>query len=101
MHTGAAQRLAETGLDVELVVAHTHHHGDHVAGDDQFADRPRTLIVEPELPAVKEFFGLPDWPEGEAALDLGGRILTVFPIPGHEPSHLAPGSRPLLTIRDT
>ncbi len=29
----------------ELVVAHTHAHGDHVAGDGQFAGRPLTTVV--------------------------------------------------------
>ena len=29
----------------QLVVAHTHGHGDHVAGDAQFAGRPATTIV--------------------------------------------------------
>ena len=29
----------------ELVVAHTHSHGDHIAGDAQFADRPDTTVV--------------------------------------------------------
>jgi len=86
--------------EIELVVAHTHGHGDHVFWDGQFADRPRTRIVAPALDAVQQFFGLQEWPEGEAEFDLGGRILTIFPIPGHEPSHLAiydPGTRILLT----
>ena len=93
--------LAERGqAEIELVVAHTHGHGDHVFGDGQFADRPCTLVVPPALSAVQEFFGLPEWPEGEAEVDLGGRLLTIFPIPGHEPSHLAvydPATRILLT----
>ena len=29
----------------QLVVAHTHGHGDHVAGDGQFAGRPDTTVV--------------------------------------------------------
>jgi len=29
----------------ELVVAHTHGHGDHVAGDVQFQGRPDTTVV--------------------------------------------------------
>ncbi len=81
-----------TGLGVpepDLVVAHTHAHGDHVAGDDQFAGRPRTSVVAPTVPAVAGFFGLPDWPDGRAELDLGGRRVTVLPIPGHEPTHIA------------
>ncbi|MEV8564738.1 hypothetical protein AB0436_03975 [Streptomyces sp. NPDC051322] len=37
-----------------LVVAHTHGHGDHVATDAQFADRPATTVVARELEAVRE-----------------------------------------------
>jgi glyoxylase-like metal-dependent hydrolase (beta-lactamase superfamily II) len=70
----------------ELVVAHTHGHHDHVAGDGQFADRPRTVTVGTGPQEVADFFGLPDWPEGTASLDLGGRVLDVIPGPGHEPA---------------
>lgn len=74
---------------LELVVAHTHGHGDHVFWDGQFRDRPGTTVVGLGLEEVKAFWGLPGWPEGEAGFDLGGRVPTVFPIPGHEPTHVA------------
>src|SRR4051812_45254985 len=67
-----------------LVVAHTHGHGDHIAGDGQFADRPDTVVVGPGPAAVRDFFGLPGWPDGRAALDLGGLVVDVLPGPGHE-----------------
>lgn len=67
-----------------LVVAHTHGHGDHVAADGQFAGRPGTVVVGAGPDAVAGFFGLPDWPEGSAALDLGRRVVDVIPGPGHE-----------------
>jgi hydroxyacylglutathione hydrolase len=35
------------------------------------------------LPGLRAFFGLPDWPLGGAALDLGGRTVDVLPGPGH------------------
>ena len=80
----------EAGVaEPDLVVAHTHGHGDHVSGDDQFTDRPRTHVVAPTVAAVSGFFGLRDWPDGQAELDLGGRRLTVLPVPGHEPTHIA------------
>ncbi|SFE62623.1 Glyoxylase, beta-lactamase superfamily II [Actinacidiphila alni] len=69
-----------------LVVAHTHGHGDHIAGDPQFADRPHTTVVGPDLASVTAFYGLPDWPDGAATLDLGDRVLDVLPGPGHEPA---------------
>lgn len=67
-----------------LVVAHTHGHGDHIAGDPQFADRPHTEVVGPSTAEVKGFFGFEDWPEGRAELDLGGRVLDLLPGPGHQ-----------------
>ncbi|GAB3591534.1 hypothetical protein GCM10027446_09760 [Angustibacter peucedani] len=82
--------LAEHPHDgYELVVAHTHAHGDHVAGDAQLADRPRTTVVGHAVEAVRTFFDLPSWPQGRAALDLGGRVLDVVPLPGHHPAHVA------------
>src|SRR5215468_6475 len=36
-----------------LVVAHSHGHGDHVAADGQFADRPDTVVVGRDLEAVQ------------------------------------------------
>jgi hydroxyacylglutathione hydrolase len=72
-----------------LLVAHTHAHGDHVAGDGQFANRPDTTVVGHDVAAVQAAFALSDWPTGQATLDLGGRRLTVFPIPGHHKAHVA------------
>ncbi|MFG1924569.1 MBL fold metallo-hydrolase [Cryptosporangium sp. NPDC048952] len=70
--------------DYGLVVAHTHGHCDHVAADEQFRDRPGTVVVGRELDAVTEFFGFgADWPEGSVTFDLGGRVLTVLGSPGH------------------
>jgi hydroxyacylglutathione hydrolase len=76
-------------MDLELVAGHSHSHGDHVAGDPQFVGQPNTVVVSPALDSVRSFFGLPDWPEGSARFDLGGRVLTIFPIPGHEQTHIA------------
>ena len=106
--------LRRRGLEaVELVVAHTHSHRDHVFWDREFRGTPRTTVVPPTLPGVRRFFRLPDWPDGQGRLDLGGRTLTVFPIPGHESSHIATYDRRtrslltgdtlypgLLTVRD-
>lgn len=69
----------------ELVVAHTHGHGDHVAGDVQFADRPHTIMVTRDLDAVVDFFGFDTaaWPDQTVSFDLGGRVLEIFGSPGH------------------
>jgi glyoxylase-like metal-dependent hydrolase (beta-lactamase superfamily II) len=80
----------QRGLDtLPLVVAHSHAHRDHVHGDAQFRDRPDTEVVGAQPQQVAAFFGLDRWPEGEAGFDLGGRALTVLPLPGHEPTHIA------------
>lgn len=73
----------------ELVVAHTHSHGDHVAADGQFADRPDTITVGPDLASVMAFFGFADWPAEVVTLDLGGRVLEVTGCPGHHATSVA------------
>jgi hydroxyacylglutathione hydrolase len=71
----------------ELVVAHTHGHNDHVAGDPQFADRPATTVVPRDVDAVRAFFGFGDgWPAQTVTFDLGGRVLEVLGSPGHQPA---------------
>ncbi|MGA8117730.1 MAG: MBL fold metallo-hydrolase, partial [Actinocatenispora sp.] len=75
--------------DHRLVVAHTHGHGDHVGGDDQFADRPGTTVVAREPEAVREFFGFDDWPRQTVRYDLGGRVLDVTGCPGHHAASVA------------
>jgi len=83
--TAARQLSAEP----ELIVAHTHSHGDHVGGDRLFAARPNTKVIAYRPQQVATFFGLTQWPEGSAEFDLGNRVLDVVPIPGHEASHIA------------
>jgi glyoxylase-like metal-dependent hydrolase (beta-lactamase superfamily II) len=71
-----------------LVVAHTHPHDDHIAGDHQLADRPDTTVVGHGVAAVGEFFGL-DGPGSSAPFDLGGRALEIVAAPGHHPAAIA------------
>jgi glyoxylase-like metal-dependent hydrolase (beta-lactamase superfamily II) len=73
---------------IPLVVAHSHSHRDHVAGDDQFFDRPNTTVVGRSPDEVAAFFSIRSWPLDNGTYDLGGRILEVVPSPGHEPSHV-------------
>lgn len=77
------------GRSLSLLVAHTHHHRDHRYLDDAFKARPNTTVVETSVDAVKSAFGLTRWPDGEATIDLGERMLSVLPLPGHEASHVA------------
>lgn len=82
--------LAEHPRDgYRLVVAHTHGHGDHVRGDGQFADRPGTVVVGHQPDAVADFFGFTAWPRETVRFDLGGRVLEVTGIPGHEAASIA------------
>ena len=72
-----------------LVVAHTHGHGDHVAGDEQFAGRPATTVVGRDLAAARAAWGFSRWPDEVVTFDLGGRVLEVTGIPGHQESAIA------------
>jgi hydroxyacylglutathione hydrolase len=72
-----------------LLVAHTHRHLDHRAGDPQFASLPSVQVVPIDLDGVRAFFGFNNWPNGIAHLDLGGRTVDVIPTPGHNQTHLA------------
>ena len=71
-----------------LLVAHTHRHLDHRAGDPQFASLPSVQIVPIDLDGVRAFFGFTNWPNGIAHLDFGGRTVDVIPTPGHNQTHL-------------
>lgn len=73
---------------VHLVVAHSHGHGDHHAGDDEFRDRPDTDVIGLKPEAVAAYFHLGDWPREIGHYDLGGRVLDIIPTPGHEPAHI-------------
>ena len=85
--TGAAKlRPVVDGLlsGRQLIVAHTHSHGDHVGGDAEFEE-----VVGKSAEDVATYFGIADWPNDVVQLDLGDRVLDIIPIPGHHPSHIA------------
>ena len=88
------------GAPVPLVVAHSHGHGDHMAGGAQFDGDPGVEVIPTGVDNVKKAFGLSAWPEGVATFELGDRTLDIMPTPGHEEDHIAVydrGSRLLLT----
>jgi glyoxylase-like metal-dependent hydrolase (beta-lactamase superfamily II) len=70
--------------NIPLVVAHSHSHGDHVAGDAAFRERPDTTVVGLTPADVAGFFGVTNWPNEIARFDLGGRALSIIPTPGHQ-----------------
>ena len=84
-----AWRDRHRGHPAELVVAHTHAHSDHVAGDSLFGDRRAATIVGRDTASVRRFFGIASWPNDIVSFDLGGRILDVIPIPGHQAASIA------------
>jgi len=86
--------LAETVMrllppQMPLIVAHTHRHLDHRAGDVQFEHLPNVQVVGFDLDSVRHYYGFADWPDGLAQLDLGGRTVDVIPTPGHNATHIS------------
>src|SRR5688572_23103251 len=86
---GVSGYLAKAdGTRLPLVVAHSHGHQDHRSGDAAFAALPETTVVPVESEAMRQFFGLRDWPAGGAHFELGNRRIELIPTPGHHPDHL-------------
>ncbi len=82
--------LEEQGrTSIDLIVANSHAHGDHVGGNGQFVGRPDTTVVGFGVADMQAFFGIDNWREDIVQYDLGGRVLDVIPIPGHQTSHVA------------
>ncbi len=77
------------GLELPLLVVHSHGHGDHTAGDSQFKDALNTTLVAATPEALQQFFSIRTWPEDAASYDLGGRTIDIIPIPGHQPASIA------------
>jgi glyoxylase-like metal-dependent hydrolase (beta-lactamase superfamily II) len=84
-----AKWLEENGRkSIPLVVAHTHGHGDHIAGDPEFAGDPNITVVGHSPEEVAAFFNIKSWPTDVVPFELGGRTLYVIPSPGHEAAEL-------------
>jgi len=85
-----AQWSKRKGRDpIPLLVVHSHAHGDHTAGDPQFKNVPNVEFVASAPADNQKAFGISKWPEGIGLIDLGGRILDVIPIPGHNDASIA------------
>jgi len=74
---------------IPLIVAHSHSHGDHVAGDAGFHTMPNATMVPLTVDGTREFYSIDSWPEGVGQIDLGNRVLDVIPIPGHDALSIA------------
>ena len=74
---------------VELIIAHTHNHGDHTAADIQFKNKVNTTVVGWNVDDIKSYFKIENWPVNNGIMDLGGRVMEIIPIPGHQKASIA------------
>jgi hydroxyacylglutathione hydrolase len=75
---------------IPLVVTHLHGHDDHTAGDAALAQLPGTTVVAPsDVGALQDLLGIASWPGDLGRYDLGGRLLEVVAIPGHDETSIA------------
>ena len=72
-----------------LIVAHSHGHDDHISGDAQFDGKPGVTVIPLSVEGIQKAFGIRTWPADLGAIDLGGRVLDVIAIPGHDPLSVA------------
>lgn len=63
------------------MVAHTDAHGDYIAGDHQFVNRPNTVVVGHEPKEVEDFFEIENWPIEGSLFELGARGIDIVPFP--------------------
>jgi glyoxylase-like metal-dependent hydrolase (beta-lactamase superfamily II) len=76
------------GASLPLLVAHTHRHSDHRAGDAQLAKHPGAEIVPIEHEDIVKYYGFENWFEDTVQIDLGGRVIEAIAVPGHLRDHL-------------
>ena len=87
--SGIIKDWSEKNGEIELIVAHTHKHGDHYAADGQFEGKPNTTVIRLEVEDLEEYFQISNWPEEITEFDLGNRLMKIIPIPGHQASSIA------------
>ena len=73
---------------IPIIVTHSHSHEDHTFGDaavEALHDPAMPIqFVAPPVDAVASFFAIAAWPTAMGQIDLGGRVLNIVPIPGHD-----------------
>jgi hydroxyacylglutathione hydrolase len=90
----AFQRVVHNWLErnhresIPVIVMHSHSHGDHTFGDGalQTLNDPAVPItfVPAKVADTQAFFHIASWPNDLGEVDLGGRVLNIVPIPGHD-----------------
>lgn len=80
-----AKQLKLTAKTIPLLLAHSHSHSDHIAGDSQFADFPSIEIIQTnDTRSLIKAFSFEDWPTKNSVITLGKRKISVIPTPGHQ-----------------
>lgn len=101
MYQSIVSMIGEDSLaNKDMLVLHTHSHSDHYKGDADFIGQPDVTLIQPTAKSVQHYFKFADWPEGTAEVDLGGRVVTIIPTPGHQEEAIAiydPKTKWLLT----
>jgi hydroxyacylglutathione hydrolase len=73
---------------IPIVITHSHSHDDHTWGDAELQALHDTAMpiqyVAPTVEAASAFFKIDPWPTANGQIDLGGRVLDIVPIPGHD-----------------
>ena len=89
--TGFVEKWAQRkGRPVpRIVVIHSHGHGDHIAGDKDFEKLAGVQFIAATPAAVQQAAGIAQWPADTGHIDLGGRMLDIIPIPGHQAASIA------------
>jgi glyoxylase-like metal-dependent hydrolase (beta-lactamase superfamily II) len=72
-----------------LIVVHSHSHSDHVAGDLGFRNSPNVQLVPASVVELQKAFSIKTWPTDVVSIDLGGRVVDLIPIPGHDAASIA------------
>ncbi|CAF0846079.1 unnamed protein product [Adineta ricciae] len=74
---------------MKLAVTHSHNHGDHAAGGEQFRLKPFITLVGASVDEMSEFFQLDNWPHEIGVFVLGNqRHLAVIFIAEYERASL-------------
>jgi hydroxyacylglutathione hydrolase len=74
---------------LSLIVIHSHAHGDHIAGDKQFQALAGVQFIAPDQAEIQKAAGIAQWPTDLGKIDLGGRVIDIIPIPGHNSASIA------------